>query len=931
MKKFIFFIFINIFCVKIDAQCVTGSLELKLDNYPSETSWTIKNSSGTTTLYSGSGYNQGNQVLNIAICLTPGQNYIFQINDSYGDGICCSFGQGYYKIKDNAGNVLTQGGAFSYTDAKTFFYSSIGSSCSDGIQNGSETGIDCGGSCMPCQTGGGTSISGTLELKLDNYPSETSWAVKNASGTITLFSGSGYNQSNQIINIPIGLTIGQNYLFQINDTYGDGICCSVGQGYYKIKDNVGNTIIQGGAFTFSDVRSFCFMCTAAGPTCVDGIQNGNETGIDCGGSCTPCPTSVLCETPLPTTLPDNQAELAIANSKIACAFSPTIRQLAEADLPNSHNGTADLITSVYYDGDAQAGNNWDNLVNYSINHPALNPVVYYSVVWTAQYWIVTYAFYHPRDYSFCSSISPCRIDNHENDMEGVMYVVNRATNQIVKAAAISHNQLLASCNSGNNIVSIDNRSHACRIGIVDFIADVNPCDDIISFSYPHIVYTRGTISSQNLSYASIFDASGVPHSLVTGTASYILEDIFKIEPNGLWNIKNILNNGIFFGNTFIQSGSGDCQESGSLANGPWGWDQFNHSNTNIDNLLLSNQCSNLSSPMVYNPYISLPLPICSYPKQVVTTQVTDVSLSIDWENIVGATEYQVYFRKYGEWVWNNPTITTSSNILIENLLPNTTYQVKVTTSCNENYTLKDFTTSCIECACNKPIMNITSSQVLIPAKIDGDIIIKNGATLTINKLTKFNLGSKILVEQGGKLIATGANTILTSCHPTLKWLGVTLVGDPFYGQTNPWNPTNGIIEMSNGATIENAEIGINSSYTTSSGNLGTYTWSGGIVRLNNATIKNCLTGVKFGPYGLLGSQFDYEDISYITSSAIMNCNTGVILESNVGVDFISSTITNNYNEGIKSINSKINVNSGCNFTNNTQGIAFYNSWPSVYF
>ncbi|MFT5054386.1 MAG: hypothetical protein ACI9FU_001061 [Granulosicoccus sp.] len=28
------------------------------------------------------------------------------------------------------------------------------STCSDGIQNGTETGIDCGGSCNPCSTGG---------------------------------------------------------------------------------------------------------------------------------------------------------------------------------------------------------------------------------------------------------------------------------------------------------------------------------------------------------------------------------------------------------------------------------------------------------------------------------------------------------------------------------------------------------------------------------------------------------------------------------------------------------------------------------------------------------------------------------------------------------------------------------------------------------
>jgi len=33
---------------------------------------------------------------------------------------------------------------------------------------------------------------------------------------------------------------------------------------------------------------------AAAPTCSDGIQNGTETGIDCGGSCAPCPQPTAC-------------------------------------------------------------------------------------------------------------------------------------------------------------------------------------------------------------------------------------------------------------------------------------------------------------------------------------------------------------------------------------------------------------------------------------------------------------------------------------------------------------------------------------------------------------------------------------------------------------------------------------------------------------
>lgn len=40
-------------------------------------------------------------------------------------------------------------------------------------------------------------------------------------------------------------------------------------------------------------------CAACPPTCDDGIQNGDETGIDCGGTCTPC-FSGVCDAPTGT-------------------------------------------------------------------------------------------------------------------------------------------------------------------------------------------------------------------------------------------------------------------------------------------------------------------------------------------------------------------------------------------------------------------------------------------------------------------------------------------------------------------------------------------------------------------------------------------------------------------------------------------------------
>jgi hypothetical protein len=128
--------------------------------------------------------------------------------------------------------------------------------CSDGIQNGDETGVDCGGSsCPPC-SGGCTENSVTLTIVLDNYPEETSWTVTNSSGG-TVASGGTYG------NRPDGSTVVENlcladgcYDFNIFDSYGDGICCSYGSGSYSL--TAGSTVLaSGGNFGSSETTNFC--------------------------------------------------------------------------------------------------------------------------------------------------------------------------------------------------------------------------------------------------------------------------------------------------------------------------------------------------------------------------------------------------------------------------------------------------------------------------------------------------------------------------------------------------------------------------------------------------------------------------------------------------------------------------------------------------
>ncbi len=378
-------------CAPCPCNDVDLTLTIVLDNYPEETSWTVTNSSGSTVASGGTYGSQpdGSTVVE-NISLADG-DYTFTIFDSYGDGICCSYGSGSYTLADDSG-VIASGGQFGSSEATSFCASgdTSGPTCDDGIQNGQETGVDCGGpdcpacpptcddgiqngqetgvdcggpdcpacpptcddgiqngqetgvdcggpdcpacpptcddgiqngqetgvdcggpdcpacpptcddgiqngqetgvdcggpDCAPCSTCSDGQL--TLTINLDNYPEETSWTVTTTGGS-TVASGGTYGAQ------PDGSTVVENisladgdYVFTIFDAYGDGICCGYGSGSYSLTDASG-VIASGGQFGSSDATAFC-VSGATGPTCSDGIQNGQETGVDCGGpDCDPC-------------------------------------------------------------------------------------------------------------------------------------------------------------------------------------------------------------------------------------------------------------------------------------------------------------------------------------------------------------------------------------------------------------------------------------------------------------------------------------------------------------------------------------------------------------------------------------------------------------------------------------------------------------------
>ncbi|KAL7551468.1 hypothetical protein ACHAWF_016769 [Thalassiosira exigua] len=88
------------------------------DDFASETSWQIvRNCDGSEVIADGPAYSN-NEVRSDEYCVEDGE-LTFTIFDSYGDGICCSWGEGSYAIYYD-GKEVFKGGEFEFEESKTF-------------------------------------------------------------------------------------------------------------------------------------------------------------------------------------------------------------------------------------------------------------------------------------------------------------------------------------------------------------------------------------------------------------------------------------------------------------------------------------------------------------------------------------------------------------------------------------------------------------------------------------------------------------------------------------------------------------------------------------------------------------------------------------------------------------------------------------------
>ncbi|RLD44033.1 MAG: hypothetical protein DRI86_08435, partial [Bacteroidetes bacterium] len=156
-----------------------------------------------------------------------------------------------------------------------------------------------------------------------------------------------------------------------------------------------------------------------------------------------------------------------------------------------------------------------------------------------------------------------------------------------------------------------------------------------------------------------------------------------------------------------------------------------------------------------------------------------------------------------------------------------------------------------------------------------DLIIENGAKLTIenNSEIQFSKEGSIIIKKGGKLVVN--NSTLNKYYRCDElWKGILVQGD--YGALQSPESNQGVLELKNGATIKNAQVGafVGSSFVS---NIQLplplpFNWGGGIIKINNSQFLNNQKDIVMKPYGLYSTstQKPIPQESYILNTTFKN-------------------------------------------------------------
>ncbi len=134
MKKFFYTLF---FCWMmgsnlLSAQCPAGEsffeLSIQADDYPQEISWDLVD--GLGNVVASENTIPGDTIYNHSICVPSNECLTFTIYDSFGDGICCNFGNGSYQVSLDGNLIIDSDGQYGEAES-TQLACPPGTSCAD--------------------------------------------------------------------------------------------------------------------------------------------------------------------------------------------------------------------------------------------------------------------------------------------------------------------------------------------------------------------------------------------------------------------------------------------------------------------------------------------------------------------------------------------------------------------------------------------------------------------------------------------------------------------------------------------------------------------------------------------------------------------------------------------------------------------------------
>jgi hypothetical protein len=173
-----------------DDGCVDGTLSVTLDNYGSETNWKVIETATSTTM----GQHAGSSGTMPLTCLKTDMYYHFAITDTWGDGMCCSYGEGSYDLQVN-GLTVKAGGEFSSAEEVMF----------------KPTPQD-------------SDVELKFVYKMDSWPKETEWALESdMDGLMGSQAYNTYKRANKQVVIEAAVDPANCYTLRVGDGYGDGL------------------------------------------------------------------------------------------------------------------------------------------------------------------------------------------------------------------------------------------------------------------------------------------------------------------------------------------------------------------------------------------------------------------------------------------------------------------------------------------------------------------------------------------------------------------------------------------------------------------------------------------------------------------------------------------------------------------------------------